>query len=209
MSEESKPKLEVVQGDLDEEELEFRSLRRDVPGAKGAADVGILTVSVGKQPAPKHEFYRTHREFRPIVPLVSVEAGMDHHFLAVAHHMVEPLNSIGISVADHSLYLVVTPTGALRIIPVRGPNHDGEQNEWSRTKEAALIAGIDEWVRMYVDKENASYKSFPAPEGRYGDPVWPEIKPAKIFKMGFRDKGRLVDSADHVLWKKWAGRDRG
>jgi hypothetical protein len=44
MSDETKPRLEIVQSDLDQEEQEFRALRRDVPGARGAGDVGILTV---------------------------------------------------------------------------------------------------------------------------------------------------------------------
>jgi hypothetical protein len=193
---------------LDEEEKEFRALRRDLPGVKGAADVGLITVSVGRQPTPKHEFYRTHKDFRPVVPLVGIEVGMDRHYVAVAPAMIEPLASIGITVTDHTLYLIVTPRGALRIIPVRGPNAEGEMTEWDRTKEVALIDGIDAWVRMYSDKENGAYKSFPAPAGRFGEPNWPDIKPAKIFRMGFRDKGRLIDSTEHILVQKWAGRDR-
>jgi hypothetical protein len=33
------------------------------------------------------------------------------------------------------------------------------------------------------------------------------LSDAKIFKLAFRDKGRLVDSIDHPLFKKWAARD--
>jgi hypothetical protein len=204
------PKLEVVTNEeLDADELEFRSLRRDVPGVKGASETGLLAISVGKQPTPKNEFFRTHPDFRPIVPMVSVEAGMDRHFIAVMPHMIEPLAGIGISVIDHVLYLIISPRGALRIIPCRGPNAEGEQNEWDRTKEMALIDGIDGWVRMYSDREGNCYKSFPAPVGRFGDPNWPTIKPAKIMRLGFRDRGRLLDGPDHVLMQKWAGRDRG
>jgi hypothetical protein len=204
-----KPKLEVVPDEqLDEEEMEFRALRRDVPGVKGAAAAGMISISVGRQPTPKNEFYRTHSDFRPVVPLVDIEVGMDKHYVAVAPAMIEPLAGIGITVTDHTLYLIVTPRGALRIIPVRGPNMEGEQNEWARTKETALIDGIDGWVRMYSDRENSAYKSFPAPVGRYGEPNWPDIKPAKLFRLAFRDKGRLIDSPEHILVQKWAGRDR-
>ena len=202
----SKPKLEVVET-LDEEEKEFRALRRDLPGVKGAAEAGILTISVGRQPTPKNTFYRTHLTYRPVFALVNVEVGMDRHYIAVMPHMAEPLASMGITVADHTLYLIVTEEGGFRIIPVRGPNTEGEQNEWDRTKEMSLLAGVDEWVRMYSDKPNNAYKCFPAPKGRFGEPRWPEIKPAKIMRMAFRDKGRLIDSADHILVQKWAGRD--
>lgn len=203
----TKPKLEVVE-QLDEEEREFRALRRDLPGVKGAAEIGMLTVSVGRQPTPKNEFYRTHADFRPIVPLVDVEAGMDRHYIAVAPGMVEPLAGIGIKATDHTLYLTITPKGSLRIIPIRGPNAEGEMNEWARTKEMALVDGIDAWVRMYADTENGAFKSFLAPAGRFGEPKWPELKHAKLFRMAFRDKGRLIDSTEHVLAQKWAGRDR-
>jgi hypothetical protein len=134
---------------------------------------------------------------------------MDRHFVAVMPHMIEPLAGIGITVTDHVLYLIVTDLGGVQIIPVRGPNEEGEQNEWDRTREAALIAGTTEWVRMYSDKANNAYKCFPAPASRFGEPKWPDIKPARIMRMAFRDKGRLIDSTDHILVQKWAGRDKG
>jgi hypothetical protein len=204
----SSPELVSKEEQLDEEEKEYRALRRDIPGVKGASEAGTLTIGVGKQPAPKNTFYRTHKTFRPVVAMVNIEVGMDKHFYAVMPNMIEPLASIGITVANYTLYLTVTPDGGLRIIPVRGPNEEGVQNEWDRTKEMALIEAVDGWYRMYTDKANNAYKNFPAPANRYGEPKWPEIKPAKIIKMAFRDKGRLIDSTDHILVQKWAGRDR-
>jgi hypothetical protein len=132
---------------------------------------------------------------------------MDRQFIQVMPHMIAPLAGIGITVTDHVLYLIVSPRGALRIIPVCGPNAEGEQNEWDRTKEMSLIDGVDGWVRMYSDREGNCYKSFPAPVGRFGEPNWPDIKPAKINRLAFRDRGRLIDGPDHVLVQKWAGRD--
>jgi hypothetical protein len=38
------------------------------------------------------------------------------------------------------------------------------------------------------------------------DPVWPELKPAKIFRLAFKDKGRLIDSVNHPLYVRWAAR---
>ena len=205
-----KPDLKVVtEEELGEEEKEFRALRRDVPGVKGAAAAGILTIGVGKQPSPKNVFYRTYRTFTPIVPMVIVEVGMDHHFIAVMPNMVEPLASMGITVADHTLYLTITEDGALRVIPVRCPNEEGAQNDWDRTKEVALIQAMDGWYRMYTDMAQKAFKNFPAPVGRYGEPNWPDIKPAKIIRLAFKDKGRLIDSIDHILVQKWAGRDKG
>ena len=197
-----------VAEELDEEEKEFRAVRRDLDGVKGAGAAGIATISVGKTPG-KNEFFRTHPKFRPIVPIVNVEIGMDKHYFAVAPDMVTALSGIGITVTDHALYLTVTSRGATRVVPVRQANSDGEQNDYDRTKEIGLIQAMHEWVRLFADLENRCYKVFPAPAERFTDPQWPELKPAKIFKLAFRDKGRLVDSTEHPLFKKWAARDSG
>jgi hypothetical protein len=209
MSDESKLKLvadpQLVE-QLDADEKEFRQLRRDLPGVKGASAAGIVAISVGKTPV-RNEFFRSHREFRPIVPVVDLEVGMEKQFFAVSADMIEALAGIGITVSDCVCYLTVTLRGAFRVVPVRQAGADGEQNEYHRTKEIGLIQAIDEWVRLYTDQENRCYKVFPAPEGRFGEPQWPDLKPAKIFRLAFRDKGRLVDSTEHPLFKKWAARD--
>ena len=183
-----------------------RSAARPARVVKGASATGIVAISVGKA-ATKNEFFRSHKEFRPIIPIVDFEMGVERHFFAVTSDMVEALHTIGITVTDHVLYLTITTRGAIRIVPVRGPNADGDQNEYARTKELGLVQAIDEWVRLFTDQENRCYKVFPAPAGRFGDPQWPELKSAKIFKLAFRDKGRLIDSVEHPLFKKWAARD--
>ena len=200
------PVPQVDQEQLDEEEQEFRAMRRDLPGVKGDGAAGIVAVSVGKAPA-KNEFFRTHPEFRPIVAMVDLEVGMERQFFAVTKEMVTALHGIGITVSDHVLYLTVTARGAVRIVPVRLANNDGEQNEYARTKEIGLVQGITQWVRLFTDLENKCYQVFPAPAGRFADPCWPELKQARIFKLAFRDKSRLVDSTEHQLFKKWAARD--
>jgi hypothetical protein len=193
---------------LDAEEEEFRKLRRDLPGVKGVAAAGTVAISVGKAPM-KNKFFRTHSspDFRPIMPIVDIEVGMEKQFFAVTPDMVEPLSAIGISVTDAVLYLTVTSRGSVRIVPVRTANADGDQNEYNRTKEIGLLQAMDEWVRLFTDTENHCYKVFPAPAGRFGTPQFPDLKPAKVFRLAFRDKGRLIDSTEHPLFRKWAARD--
>jgi hypothetical protein len=192
---------------LDAEEEEFKKLRCDLPGVKGTSASGIVAISVGKAPT-KNEFFRSHPTFRPTVQLVDHEVGMEKQYFAVTAEMVEALASIGISVSKHTLYLTVTTRGAYRIVPVRQAiNDDGDQNEYHRTKEIGLMQGVEEWVRLYTDQENHCYKVYPAPAGRYGEPQFPDLAHSKIFKLAFRDKGRLIDSHEHPLFKKWAARD--
>jgi hypothetical protein len=199
----SKPKLAVVAEELDEDEIEFKKLRRDLPGVKGASAIGIVSITVSRKPE-ENEFFRTHPDFMPIIPIVNIEVGMERQFFAVTDNMVVALAGIGITVSDHRLYMIVTPRGAVRIIPINVES----DNEYIRSKEIGLIEGTRQWVRLYSDRENRNYKVFPAPVGRFSDPIWPELKHAKIFRVAFRDKGRLVDSPDHPLFLKWAARDK-
>jgi hypothetical protein len=204
-------KPDVPQADqeqLDEEEAEFRAMRRDLPGVKGAGTAGIVNIKVDRAP-PKNEFFRTHPTFRPIVSIVDIEVGMERQFFAVTKEMVVALQGIGITVSEHTLYLIVTARGHFRIVRVRLANSDGEQNEYARTKELGLIQGMTEWVRLYTDLENRCYQVFPAPAGRFADPVFPGLTDAKIFRLAFRDKGHLIDSTEHLLFQKWAARDSG
>ena len=71
-----------------------------------------------------------------------------------------------------------------------------------------MIEAMDGWFRLYADRPNNGFKNYPAPAGRYGDPKWPDIKPARIMRLAFKDKGRLIDSHEHPLVRKWAGRDK-
>jgi hypothetical protein len=205
---EKKPKhLELVSEEaLDADELEYRKYRRDLPGVKGAAAVGIVAIPTAKVPG-KNEFFRTHPTFRPVVPILDMEVGMEKQFFAASDDMVKSLASIGIPVSEHTLYLTVTARGAVRIIPVRNADKDGEQNGYARTKEIGLLEGMNRWVRLYTDSEAKAYMVFPAPVDRFPDPVWPELVEAKIFRLAFRDRGHLIDSVEHPVFKKLAARD--
>ena len=175
-------KREIEQ--LDEEEKEFRALRRDLPGVKGSSAAGIVTISVGKAPT-KNEFFRTHPDFRPIVPIVNIEVGMEKQYFAVTSDMIEPLKQIGITVSDHMLYLTVTSRGAVRIVPVRTADDDGNQDEYARTKEIGLIQGMQEWVRLYTDLENNATKYFQPRRNASGSRNSPTSSPLKSSSWPF------------------------
>ena len=128
---ETKTPAAVTKEELDADEAEFRKLRRDLPGVKGASAAGIVSVGVSKNPG-KNEFFRTSKEFRPIVPLVDIEVGMEKQYFAVDTDMVVALAGIGITVSEHTLYLTITPRGAYRIVPI----HCTTENEYARNRVA-------------------------------------------------------------------------
>ena len=57
--------------ELDEEEKEFRALRRDLDGVKGASAAGIVAISVSKTPAQERVFPHAS-QFRPIIKMVNL-----------------------------------------------------------------------------------------------------------------------------------------
>jgi hypothetical protein len=191
---------------LDEEEREFRALRRDLPGVKGGSAAGIVSVKVDKTPG-KNKFFRALPNFTPIMRIVDTEVGMERQYFAVTDEMVAALAGIGITVSDHTLYFTVTTDGNYRVVPVRIAEDSESENEYNKTRELGLITSFDKWVRLYTDRSNGCYKVYEAPDGRYGEPQFPALKPARIIKLAFRDKGRLIDSPEHALFKKWAARD--
>ena len=179
VDESKKPKLEIVDEALDEDEAEFRKLRRDLPGVRGSSAAGTVSINVSKTPGT-NEFFRTHKEFRPVVPLVNVEVGMEKQYFAVDDTMVVALAGIGITVTEHTLYLTVTPRGAVRIVPINCTS----DNDYNRTKEIGLVDGVDQWVRLYTDQKNKVYKVFPAPAGRFGGPYLAGIEARKDLPVG-------------------------
>jgi hypothetical protein len=130
----------TIEEQLDDEEREFRALKRDLPGVKGGSAAGIVSVKVDKTPG-KNKFFRTLPDFRPIMRIVDTEVGMEKQFFAVTDEMVAALAGIGITVSDHTLYFTVTTDGNYRVIPVRIAEDAESENEFNRTREAGLLPG--------------------------------------------------------------------
>jgi hypothetical protein len=192
---------------LDEDEAMLRALRIDLPGTAGAPS-GIIAITCTDK-LPKKEFIRSSRDVIAM-NLVDHAAGMETELHAVTPNMLAPLLAIDIYPAPYKLFQVLTADGGFRIIAIKQANADGQQNEWTRTKETALIHAQKGWVRSVSDRENGRYRVFPAPTGRFPEPpIFPQLTWGQIVRLAFTDRGRLIDSPQHPLFMKWAGRDGG
>ena len=137
-------------------------------------------------------FFRTHEEFRPIVPLVDIEVGMEKQYFAVDDSMVVALAGIGITVSEHTLYLTITPRGGL-------PHYSDPLHH----RERLLPYERDGFARRQEEMGTALYRSGKQSlQGFSGARRTPcrshlaGIEASKIFRLAFRDKGRLIDSPD-------------
>ena len=77
----------ATEEELDADEREFREMRRDVDGVKGASGAGTVAISVGKIPE-KNAFFRTSRDFQMITAILDHAVGMENKFFAVTPDMV-------------------------------------------------------------------------------------------------------------------------
>jgi hypothetical protein len=189
---------------LDEEELELRNMRIDLPGG-GPTGAGLTAISVAKTPG-KESFFRTHPEHMLDTQLVTSARGLDVSFLAVAPVMVNAMIAIAYPPHPHRLYLTITREGILRFVPVRLPD-DGDWNVWQESKELALLQARKVWVRLATNTSEGRYQAFPLEEDVYPDPVWPTLNLARLFRLAFRGRGRLIDTLQHPYYLKLIGRE--
>jgi hypothetical protein len=197
--------IEPSQEQLDTDEAALRALRIDLPGTAGAPS-GVVSIAVSDK-FPKREFFRTHPSNVWEMAMVDHVSGMDVEFHAVMPAMIAELGSIGIDALPYRVYELITAEGALRLMPVRLADIDGSINEWSRTKQIACARAAKAWVRAVTDRANGRYRVFPAPEGRFPEPVFPDYGMGKLLRLAFTDRGRLIADAQHPLFLKWAARD--
>ena len=190
---------------LDEDERALRALRIDLPGSAGVPS-GIISMAVTDR-MPKKEFFRCHPTNTVVVPMVDHVRGMDVEYNIVAPSMVAELASIDIDAFPYRLWQILTAEGASLIVPVRQADLDGSQNSWNLTKETALVRAQSVWLRVSSDRPNGRYRAFEAPPKRFADPVFPDLSMAKIIRLAFTDRGRLINSPEHPLFLKWAGCD--
>jgi hypothetical protein len=135
--------------------------------------------------------------------VVVSDEGMENKFYVVDEPLIPYLESIGFPTAPHTLYLTVTDKRVHTVIPVRCADESGERNAYNSTKEEVLLFGVDHWVRMFSDTKAGRYNRYPAPVGRFGEPVWAPFTPAKVFNLAIRKNGLLIDSRVHPRVLAW------
>ena len=134
-------------------------------------------------------------------------SGWNNSIFAVTDEMVAALASIGITVSDHALYLTVTSRGAVKIVPVRQADADGEQNEYARTKEIGLMqrnspsgCGSTPTTRTGSTRSSGAERSLRRPQ-------WPEPE-SREGSFGSRSRQGPPDRQPATqLFQKWAARD--
>ena len=169
--------------DLDEEEKEFRALRRDLPGVKGASAAGIVAISVGKAPG-KNEFFRSHPEFRAIVPMVNVEMGMEKHYFAVAPtwwSRWRPSASRSPIMRSTSPSPRAVRCGSFQYVK---PTPTVSRTNTIAPKKSPCCRRATSGCGCTPTWRTGATKFFTAPADRFAEPQWPDLEARQDLPLG-------------------------
>jgi hypothetical protein len=101
------------------------------------------------------------------------------------------------------LFTAINRAGVLFLWPVRLPNPDGRNDEWSRSALEAAQLGMKRWVRVAANMSLGAYEVFEA-AANLPEPVWPEeLGFKKVIEVAFRD--RFIRSLDHPVIRRLRG----
>ncbi len=157
----------------------------------------LTTVNVKKP--HKQEFIRVHASADYQRHLALIDHEEDDCMYAVAPALYDELADL---LVPATLFTAVTRQGTAFLWPVRLPGSDGKSHGSWDSQRAAAERATSEWLRIQWNKEAGAYDMFVAP-GLTDEPTWPDMSFDELLKLAF--KGRLIDSADHLVVKKLRG----
>jgi hypothetical protein len=193
--------LKVVATDpTDPDEAFLASIRLDP--AQIEAVVKIPVTLQCRKPA-RHEFVRVHPTLQMTVGAIELKDDTDGGLYLVGQAMVA---SLGDELKMFVLRPYINKIGTMRLWPIRQPDPDGKHNEWHRSAATAAARAVEKWVRITSNRDLGGYELFEA-VNQGAEPTWPPgLDLAKMMKLAFADRGRVVDSPEHPLVKQLYGR---
>jgi hypothetical protein len=123
-------------------------------------------------------------------------------FYFIAPNMVQTLYALG-EVTAAKLVPAVTRQGVPLVIPVKLPAEGSPMSGWHETMLTAVERGSTKWIRISADMALGGYRIYEA-IGDLGEPKFPDMPLNDMLEIAF--KGRIIDSEDHPVVEKLAGR---
>jgi hypothetical protein len=197
MSDEAKPKLEIVDANSGDP-FDLARLRLPQDFLAESPVKRLLTTVPVRRPGPQ-DFVRVHPkpDYRHLMALLKIED--EREIFAVDLGAVPDLRN---ECYAANLFTAITRTGVLFLWPVRVPAADGRTNDWHVSAATAAEAAMRTWVRMKANLSLRAYEIFQA-ENKIPDPTWPEQPFSELLRIAFRD--RLINTFDHPAVKRLRG----
>jgi hypothetical protein len=154
-----------------------------------------------RKPA-RHEFVRTSASEEMALVTYAYEDKETREIYFIAPDMVRSMFALG-ELRTVKLVPAVTKQGVALLIPAKLPSEGTAMTGWHETMLAAIERAKKTWIRMGADMALGGYRVFEA-EGDLGEPDFPDMSLSEMLEIGF--KGRIIDSEDHPVYNKLAGR---
>jgi hypothetical protein len=174
------------------------NLRLDQSFEAGATRKLLTSVPVDKP--NKQRFIRTHpaEDYRMIAGLIILKEEGEHYVCAPA-----VVASLPEEVRQVTLYTVCDRQNNISLWPIPQPDVEGRDLDWWRTARIAAEHAMRKWIRVVANKAVGGYEILEA-EGRFPDPIWPELTFMELMAIAFRD--RYIGDLNHVVIQKLYGR---
>ena len=175
------------------------SLRVSANYAEGLGVKKVLTTIPVRKPN-KTEWFRVRpgEEYRIDTTVFETE-GVDRATYLVVEGLRE---EVGSSLSVVQLLWCTNLAGDQFIWRIKLPNADGRTNPWSESAIHASAAAEKRWCRLVPNMGAGCYDLYQT-DSQWSEPTWSDLSLREVLELAFR--GRVIDTADHVLLKELRG----
>jgi hypothetical protein len=162
------------------------------------AGVKKLLTTVPVRKPNRHVFVRIHpsADYRADFAMIVLKEEREEEYIVGGRDLIGELAG---EITPKTLYTAINRQGVVFLWPVRLPDSDGREMEWSRSSRKAAEIGLKQWVRVKSNMSLGAYEIMVAASA-IAEPTWPEVKYEELIKIGFRD--RLITTIDHPVIKR-------
>jgi len=107
-------------------------------------------------------------------------------------------------VKPYTFFVGITTSNTVFLLDVPDDSDDdkGFGKSWHDSARITVIEGRKGWIRVVSNRSAGGY-DIKYPEGKIGNPTWPDVTLQEILDIAFRD--RIIKDGDHKLIKDLRG----
>ena len=129
-------------------------------------------------------------------------------FFPTSEEILHALEELSVSgVREVCIYWWINRKKNTFVWPVGLLGADGKQNDWHASmQEMMTVHARGQWCR--IEAGDSGYSPDIAESPNLPPPDWPKVGHiGDVLRVAFKKGGRVVDSLDHPLFKRLAGRE--
>jgi hypothetical protein len=197
----TKPKLEVIEGRVDNNP---GSIFDDLASLRKASKLTVqrrtVLVNVAVDKPPNNVYFRCHRDL--MLDETTVVRDKKDRTTYYVHPNMRKRPKIAPRLRWVTPVLTSTwPIGDFFLWPVPMLIGDRPFHAW-KSERAAYELALDSWVSLVWSSEQSDFLVEPA-EGIDHTPIWPERSFEELLKLGF--DGKIIDSEEHPYVRRLRG----